>query len=563
MAPMSESDTRRESARPPAAERSTPERPRVAGVTVPLFSLRGPRSWGIGEIGDLPAFAGWIREAGIRLVQLLPLGEMSGGETSPYGALTAFGIDPMYISLADVPDLGGDAEAAVERARAGKHDDPAYAQLGRARDSAEVDYAAVRALKHRALRVAFGRFHDGELRRGSARAHALRAFAQQNEGWLSDYALFRALKDAHQGVAWWAFHDALRDREPRAVAEARVTLAREILFHQYVQWIAHVQWYDARARVRALGVEIMGDLPFMVGRDSADVWANQGEFRDDASVGVPPDAFNAEGQDWGLPPYDWRVMRANDFAWLRRRCRYTASLYDRFRIDHLVGFYRTYMRRNDRRVTAAGKLAPGFFSPEDELEQLAHGERVIAAMLEASREGGAQLIAEDLGVIPPWVRTSLPKLGVPGYKVLIWEKDQQDGVDVFRDPRAYAPLSLACFGTHDTSPVAVWWEALDAAERAAVKRLPGLAERAAELGTAFTPAVHAALVDLLNGSGSDLVLFLIQDVLGTRERINTPATVGPHNWSYRLPGTVDALRADPAVCKLIEMMRRSVEKSGR
>ncbi len=138
-----------------------------------------------------------------------------------------------------------------------------------------------------------------------------------------------------------------------------------------------MQWYDARARLRALGVEVMGDLPFMVGRDSADVWANQGEFRDDASVGAPPDAFNDQGQDWGLPPYDWRVMRANDFAWLRRRCRYTASLYDRFRIDHLVGFYRTYMRATGHRVDAAGRLVPGFFDPEDEAAQLAHGERVV------------------------------------------------------------------------------------------------------------------------------------------------------------------------------------------
>src|SRR5262249_34020892 len=101
---------------------------RVAGVTVPLFSLRGARSWGIGEIGDLPAFAAWMRGAGVRLVQLLPLGEISGGETSPYAALSAFGIDPIYVSLADVPDLGDDAQAALERARMNRAGgDSAYA----------------------------------------------------------------------------------------------------------------------------------------------------------------------------------------------------------------------------------------------------------------------------------------------------------------------------------------------------------------------------------------------------------------------------------------------------
>jgi 4-alpha-glucanotransferase len=537
---------------------------RIAGVTVPLFSLRTADSWGIGEIGDLPAFAAWMAEAGIRLVQLLPLGEISGGETSPYAALTAFGIDPMYISLGLVPDLGGDAQAAVDRARVPtRQSDSPYALLARARESRDVDYGAVRSLKQQALRVAFGRFYEGEIASATPRAAAFRAFVQENESWLPDYALFRALKDAHEGVAWWTLPEPLRDRKPRALAEARVSLAREILYYRYVQWIAHTQWYDARARLRAMGVEIMGDLPFMVGRDSADVWANQGEFRDDASVGVPPDAFDAEGQDWGLPPYDWRVMRANDFAWLRRRCRYTASLYDRFRIDHLVGFYRTYMRDNDRRVSAQGKLLPGHFDPSEEPAQLAHGEAVVRAMIEAAREGGATIIGEDLGVIPPFVRKSTPKLGVPGYKVLIWEKDDVNGREVFRDPTTFPALSLSCFGTHDTPSVATWWEGLSDVERAAVKALPGLAPLADTLGPTFTPAVHQALVDLLCQSGSDLVLFLLQDILGTKHRINTPSTVGAHNWTYRLPATVAELRADPGVFKLTEMVRRSVERSGR
>ncbi len=505
-----------------------------------------------------------MKEAGIRLLQILPLGEISSGETSPYAALTAFGIDPMYVSLADVPDLGGDVHAALERARLGRQQgDSAYGQLARAIRSQSVDYGAVRALKQHALRVASDRFYEGERRRGTPRAAAFRAFAQQNEGWLADYALFRALKDAHGGVAWWDWEEALRDRRPRAVAEARVKLAREVLYYEYVQWVAHVQWYDARARLRAAGVEVMGDLPFMVGRDSADVWANQGQFRDDASVGVPPDAFNDEGQDWGLPPYDWTVMRADDYAWLRRRCRYTGSLYDRFRIDHLIGFYRTYMRDNDRRVSDKGKLLPGYFDPEGEKDQLAHGEAVLGAMLEAARAGGAEIIAEDLGVIPPWVRTSLTKLGLPGYRVLVWEKDDRAGAEVFRDPAAYPALSVACFGTHDTPPVAAWWESLGKEERAAVLEIPSLKKVKGELGATFTPAVHRALTDALNGSGSDLVLFLIQDLLGTKERINTPATVGPHNWSYRLPAPVEELRADPGIFKLTEMLRRSVEAAGR
>jgi 4-alpha-glucanotransferase len=523
---------------------------RIAGVTVPLFSLRSARSWGIGEIGDLPDFAAFARGAGLRLVQILPLGEISGGETSPYSALSAFGIDPMFLSMAGLADLEGES-AGLGAAGA--------LLLARARASATVDYEAVRALKREALGRAFRRFRDVELANDTPRARELAAFRAAHRAWLDDYALFRALKDAHGGSAWWDWSVPLQRRDPAALAEASARLADGVLAHVYTQWLAHAQWAEARAHLASIGVEIMGDLPFMVGRDSSDVWAHQEEFRNECSVGCPPDAFSEEGQEWGLPPYHWERMRANGYAWLHRRARYTASLYDRFRIDHLVGFYRTYMRPVAGLRDAKGRLAKGFFDPAAEPDQLAHGERVIGAMLEGARDDGAQLIAEDLGVIPDFVRRSLTALGVPGYKVLIWEKD---GL-VFRDPAKFPAISLACFGTHDTDPVAVWWEALPEDERAAVKKLPLLAPHARELGAAFTPAVHRALVTQICAAGSELVLLLLQDVLGTRDRINTPGTTTAANWTYRLPAPVADLARDPRVLAAMTMVRERLDHSGR
>src|SRR4051812_10072560 len=142
-------------------------KPRIAGVTVPLFSLRSARSWGIGEIGDLPDFAGFARAAGLRLVQILPLGEISGGETSPYSALSAFGIDPMFLSMALLRDLEGESAGLG---------DAGAVLLMRARASATVDYEAVRALKREAIGRAFRRFRDHEIKHSTARAHELAAF---------------------------------------------------------------------------------------------------------------------------------------------------------------------------------------------------------------------------------------------------------------------------------------------------------------------------------------------------------------------------------------------------
>ena len=529
--------------------RASSGRPRRAGVTIPLFSLRTARSWGIGEIGDLPAFAGWMATAGISLVQLLPLGEISGGDTSPYSAQTAFAIDPMYIAMADVPDLPAE-DVGLALGHGGA------IMLEAARASSTVDYGAVRSLKQRALRFAFQRFQEREEAARTPRAQALDAFIEAHAEWLPDYTLFRAIKDTEQAAAWTAWPGPLRAREPAALEEARRRLAPSIRYHAYTQWLARTQWDAARAALRGADVELMGDLPFMVGRDSADVWSHQDEFKTDASVGVPPDVFNTEGQDWDLPPYDWQAMRRNDFAWLRSRARATGALFDRFRIDHVVGFYRVYSRPSAQKLDKNGKLRAGSFDPATEAEQLPHGERVITAMIEGAAESHARLIGEDLGIVPDFVRPSLTKLGVPGYKVLIWEKDEQ----VFRDPREYPELSVACFGTHDTDPVAAWWETRDAAERAALEEI---LDEPGPLGATLTEAVHRALMDLLSGSGSELVLFLIQDLLGTRDRVNTPATVGAHNWSYRLPATIEELHEDPDVARLMAMARDSVRKGGR
>jgi 4-alpha-glucanotransferase len=551
----------------PAAKRPRPAAAtrRVVGVTVPLFSLRSDASWGIGEIGDLPAFAALVARAGVKLVQLLPLAEISLGGTSPYSALSAFGIDPMYISLIHVSDLRD-----LSNDQALGHD--GAARLGDLRRRPGVDYDAVRPLKRRALAAGLEVFHARELTAGTARSRRARSFVEflaAHRDWLPDYAIFRAIKDAHRGAAWWDWPEPLRDRDPAAMRAAQARHAEAVLLHEYSQWLAHAQWSDARAALRDLGVELMGDLPFMVDRDSADVWANRDQFRLDMSVGCPADQFDPDGQDWGLPPYDWKRMAADGFAWLRRRARYAGTLYDRFRIDHLVGFFRTYMRPYDRRRDDRGKLLPGAFDPADAAAQRRHGEKVVGAMIASAAEVGARLIAEDLGSIPDYVAPALKKLGAPGYKVLQWERARTPpgkpapAVPDYADPAGWPAQSVACFGTHDTAPVATWWSELGQPDRDALLKLPVLRDMSPRPGPAFTPAVHAALLHLLCGAGSDLVLLLLQDVLGTGDRINVPGTVGPHNWTYRLPHGPDVMARDPAVQAALARLHAAISRAGR
>ncbi len=257
------------------------------------------------------------------------------------------------------------------------------------------------------MRASFERFLNNDWRFDTGSAADLRAYIAAESWWLDEYSVYRAVRADCGERPWPEWPVELRDREPTAMARVRERLAAEILFYEYVQWVASRQWQTIRARTE--GIEILGDFPFMVTLDSADVWSRRQDFLLEASVGTPPDAFSETGQEWGLPPYNWDGARANDFAWLRMRARRQASLYDGFRVDHLVGFYRTYVRPPDGR--------PPFFMPSDESAQTELGETVMRIVVDT----GADVSVEDLGTVPAFVRESIARLGLPGYKVLRWE----------------------------------------------------------------------------------------------------------------------------------------------
>jgi 4-alpha-glucanotransferase len=499
---------------------------------VPLFSLRSTRSWGIGEIGDIPAAVDWLRSAHQSVLQILPLNELAPTETSPYSALSAMAIDPRYITIPDVNEAAG-----LESRWAG--------EIETVRRTPQIAYRQVNDLKRRALRACFERFSDVEWLHRTPRAASFRRYIVDEAWWLDDYSLYRALR-AHAGERRWTDWDpAVRDREPSAIAAARKQLSREILFYQYVQWIAAEQWQAARKSTRS--VEILGDFPFMVTLDSADVWSRRHEFILDASVGTPPDAFSDTGQEWGLPPYNWDEVRTSNFEWLRMRARRLADLYDGFRVDHLVGFYRTYVRPLDGR--------PAHFSPSSEPEQRALGEDVMAVVMGS----GADVSVEDLGTVPDFVRASVTRLGLAGYRVFRWEPG---------DPATYPANSVAMTGTHDTDPLAVWWESLTPAKRRTIAGMPSVSgahpQGAAGLSSpSFDDSIRDAILTAMHHAGSNLVLLPIQDVFGWRDRINHPATVGDWNWTYLLRWPVDRIDEQAEAVDAAERLRELSDRTGR
>jgi 4-alpha-glucanotransferase len=228
-----------------------------------------------------------------------------------------------------------------------------------------------------------------------------------------------------------------------------------------------------------------------------------------------------------------------------------AALFDSVRVDHLVGFYRTFGR------PPGGE---GFFSPSDERSQTWLGEQNLKIVLDS----GLEVIAEDLGTVPDFVRASMARLSVPGCKVLRWERDYQRDGHPFLDPATFSPGSVTLTGTHDTESLAAWWEGAAVDERRAFVDVPSLhALGETDPSVAWTDAFRDRVIEMAYHSRSDHLFMPIQDVFGWRDRINTPATVNEINWTWRLPWPVDQLAQTPDAAERARFCHALSHAAGR
>ncbi len=510
---------------------------RLSGILLPLFSLRSRSDFGIGDFGAVPSLFRWMQAARQRMLVLLPLLPTLPGESSPYATRSAFGLNSFFIDLRGVPEFAELGEGALSEEQ--------KQSLETARTSPRIRYDLVFPLKRAALRRAFERFEQLHWNTASNRAGELRRYLEEQAGWLDSFSLFCAISDDLSNRAWWEWPDELRTLQPGALAAERERLRREILFQSWQQWIAELQWREVRKSAREHQVLLCGDEPFIVAQDSRDTWAHQDIVKRDARLGVPPDDFSAVGQDWGLPYFDFEAMRRDDFDWLRGRAARTAEYYELRRIDHAVGYFRQWIRDE--------KNPTGRFIPSDEQHQRSQGESLFRLLSAA-----AGIVAEDLGMIPDFVRETLTRLSIPGYRVLRWERDG----GVYRNPHQFPKLSLATTSTHDTETLCEWWEIQPPHERDAVIRAYPELQRLPD-ASHFSPQTHEALLAAAENSGSDLCVIPWQDAFGTRERINLPGSISAENWAYRIGPDVDQLLVREDSRTTAELLARLSEAAGR
>jgi 4-alpha-glucanotransferase len=572
----------------------SPEK-KLAGILCPVFAIRTGDGLGVGDTEGVRQMMDWCHQHGFGVLQILPINETSD-DNSPYNAISSLALDPTTIAISHehIPDLS--AAKFKSLAQSG--------MLNELREGS-VRYPQVKKLKRTLLWQAFQSFLVKHWSKRSERAAEFRAFVEANP-WLADYMLFRALMDTNNGSPNWELWPA-EHQTPAAARNWLTTLSadrREEFesrerFFAYVQWIAFGQWTRLKAHGSRRKVALMGDLPFGVSRYSADVWANREIFDLDWSGGAPPeatfkpDAFTEKwGQNWGVPLYRWNEQRKTDFAWWRQRLAQIGSIFHLFRIDHVLGFYRVYAfpwppQRNGEfvnliEVEAANKtggLLPRFFPGPDNTGQqqkrnLRHGDELLRMVKSAA--GGTVVVAEDLGMVPPYVRPHLLKMGIPGFKIPHWERNPDY---TYVDGTKYPRLSICAPSTHDHDPLAAMWKKMwqeheDARvkqdhERAHITWLElqrfckwcGLDDQ--NIPHEFTSQVHEAYCRRVLESNSWLAMFQITDIFAQETRFNVPGSVGASNWSARLEKTVIGLDEDPQLLHKTHWFERLVKENDR
>ena len=328
-----------------------------AGVAIPVFALRSERGFGIGEFADLASFAVWAADAGLHLVQLLPVNDttshLTWRDSYPYKAISTAALHPIYVNL---DDLFAEYDVPLPTGHAAERD--------ALNQRVEIDYERVWQGKTAALRGLFAAVKTRALA-----SREFKAFWRENADWLKPYAAFCRLRDQHGSADFsqWGQYATWSEKRVQAWFKSAAPEHDHVMFHVFVQHHLKRQFNRALAAGHARGVAFKGDLPIGIDRESVEVWTQPEWFHLDRQTGAPPDTFSALGQNWGFPTYDWPRMDADGYSWWHRRFQRMSGCFDALRIDHILGFFRIWEIPGDQTEGILGHFNPALPLDRDEL----------------------------------------------------------------------------------------------------------------------------------------------------------------------------------------------------
>ena len=320
----------------------------LCGTAVPVSALYSKKSCGVGEFSDLIPFADFCKKAGLHIIQLLPVND-TGTDSSPYNALSAFALHPLYICLDDIPEAHI-FKTEIKKIRTA-FEPHTPAERFRYRDILHEKNVLLHAVFNKAESQIIADSQTGEL------AEWIKA-----NPWIIEYAVFKNIKRQNYYASWKDWKECAGMRSPSATKITAAwndpVLKREHLFYAWVQMHLHKQLLKAVTYCADNGISVKGDIPILMNEDSVEVWAHPEYFRSDLRAGSPPDGDNPTGQNWGFPIYNWVNLQATGYRWWKERLRHASQYYHAYRLDHILGFFRIWAITEGETTGLLGKPIP-------------------------------------------------------------------------------------------------------------------------------------------------------------------------------------------------------------
>lgn len=476
---------------------------RAAGILLPVSSLPGP--YGIGELGKWAEyFVNWLREGGVQSWSILPLNPTSFGN-SPYQSPSAFAGSINYISLETLY-----ADGLLKR-------EDLEGIEGTAED---VDYGKLFAERPIVLKKAFRRFAA----KGGLIDNAYLQFCKSNVFWLDDYAAFMAIKERMGYRPWWQWPQELAYRRNPEYMSYLEQITGDVEFWKFTQFIFFNQWSKLKKYANDRGVMIIGDMPFYVAPDSADVWGRKELFavnpetgRIEMWAGVPADMFSDHDRNWGNPVYRWENHKGEDYKWFRERISICGSMYDTLRIDHVIAIKR-YFGIRDGETTGTW-----YDGPESEDRSFSD-----AICQEAERKQ-LSIIAEDLGKVPPGLRERIKENSWGSMRVLQFGYTGKYGAKSHHLPFFHEKDMVVYTGTHDHPTLK---EFLDQKTEEELRYMMWWTRKNTR------EELRWALIEEAYKSPARQVIIPLQDILGLGEEARMVFPMDyERSWKWRIPNS--------------------------
>ncbi|MDO5446974.1 MAG: 4-alpha-glucanotransferase [Prevotellaceae bacterium] len=552
---------------------------RIAGIAVPVFSLRTKGSQGVGDFGDLKMLIDWATRMGLRAIQILPINDTTNDGTYrdsyPYNCISSFALHPMYLDLRKFGEVSD--------------------ELNQLNTLPQIDYEKVNIAKRKAIIEVFKQTWK------EVKATAdFKQWKEKNEYWLRPYSQFRAQQTVYD------FESGKYSPE----------------LYCFTQYMLHLQLKEAADYARHKGIILKGDIPIGVSREGVEVVSYPDLFNADQSTGAPPDFFSADGQNWGFPTYNWDEMAKDGYTWWKRRMQNMAQYFSAYRIDHILGFFRiwaipmaarkegevlkmskgvvsgcegqfqpaipmsideicsyglwlneadrdglfiedfrtkgtyhpringqsteTYNKLDDNQKQAFNNLYNNFFFNRN--EQFWYGE-AMKKLPALTRSNLMICCGEDLGMVPSCVPTVMNQLNILSLEIENMPKALGTN---FGNPQSYPFMSVCTISSHDTHTLRGWWEDDPVRAQDYYNNVLHLCGKAPEK----LPGWMAEQIICHNlAANSALCILTLQDWIGIEERlrnddakserINEPANPR-HYWRWRMHLNLEELVNDDA-----------------